>query len=94
MFVPILTDEFNYWFPHGTILGSVTKGVITLLKKGGGHVLERLDDYKSITLLNTVKDFGPGLSEPFAACSNLIGPEQNYAVKGRSKTTCIWCARS
>ena len=38
MFVPILTDMFNYWFAQGAIPGSVTKGVITLLKKGGRHV--------------------------------------------------------
>ena len=44
MFVPILTDMFNHWFAQGTIPGSVTKGVITLLKKGGEHVWEGLDD--------------------------------------------------
>ena len=38
MFVPILTDMFNHWFAQGAIPGSVTKGVITLLKKGGKHV--------------------------------------------------------
>ena len=32
MFVPILTDMFNHWFAQGAIPGSVTKGVITLLK--------------------------------------------------------------
>ena len=52
----------------GAILGSITKGVMTLLKKGGRHVWEDLDDYRLITLLNTVKDFSPGLSKPFAAC--------------------------
>ena len=66
MFVPILTDMFNHWFAQGAIFGSVTKGVITLLKKGGRHVWEGLDDYRPITLLNT--DFGPGLSESFTAC--------------------------
>ena len=40
MFVPILTDMFNHWFDQGAIPGSVTKGVITLLKKGGKHVWE------------------------------------------------------
>ena len=69
MFVPILTDMFNHWFAQGAIPGSVTKGVITLLKKGDKHVWEGLDDYRPITLLNTrVKDFGPGLSESFTAC--------------------------
>ena len=53
MFVPILTDMFNHWFAKGTIPGSVTKGVITLLKKGGRHVWEGLDDYRPITLLNS-----------------------------------------
>ena len=38
MFVPILTDMFNYWLAQGAIPGSITKGVITLLKKGGRHV--------------------------------------------------------
>ena len=53
MFVSILTDMFNHWFAQGAIPGSVTKGVITLLKKGGRHVWEGLDDYMPITLLNT-----------------------------------------
>ena len=68
MFVPILMDMFNHWFIQGVIPGSITKGVITLLKKGGWHVWEDLDDYRPITLLNRVKDFDPRLSEPFAAC--------------------------
>ena len=38
MFVPILTDMFNHWFAQGATPGSVTKGGITLLTKGGGHV--------------------------------------------------------
>ena len=62
MFVPILTDMFNHWFAQRAIPGSVTKGVITLLKKGGMHVWEVLDDYRPKTLLNT------GLSESFTAC--------------------------
>ena len=33
MFVPILTDVFNHRFAQGAIPSSVTKGVITLLKK-------------------------------------------------------------
>ena len=53
MFVPILTDMFNHWFVQGAIPGSITKGVITLLKKKGKHVWEGLDDYRPITLLNT-----------------------------------------
>ena len=64
MFVPILKDIFNHWFAQEAIPGSVTKGVITLLKKGGRHVWEGLDDYRPITLLNT----WPGLSESFTAC--------------------------
>ena len=40
MFVPLLMDMFNHWFAQGAILGSVTKGVITLLKKGSKHVWE------------------------------------------------------
>ena len=38
MFVLILTDVSNHWFAQGAITGSVTKGVITLLKKCGRHV--------------------------------------------------------
>ena len=53
MFVPILTDMFNHWFALGAIPGSVTKGVITLLKKRDRHVWKGLDDYKPITLLKT-----------------------------------------
>ena len=52
MFVPIPTDMFNHWFTQGVIPGSITKGVITLLKKGGKHVCEGLDDYRPIILLN------------------------------------------
>ena len=67
MFVPILTDVFNHWLAQGAIPGSITKGVITLLKKEGRHIRGGdLDDYRPITRLNT--DFGPGLGEPFAAC--------------------------
>ena len=54
MFVPILTDVFKHWFAQGAIPGSITKGVITLLKNGGSHVWEDFDDYRPITLLNTV----------------------------------------
>ena len=69
MFVPVLTDMFNPWFAQGAIPGCITKGVITLLKKGGKHVWEGLDDYRPITLLKTeLKDFGLGLSESFTAC--------------------------
>ena len=35
MFVPILTNVFSHWFAQGAIPGIITKGVITLLKKGG-----------------------------------------------------------
>ena len=49
IFVPILTDMLNHCFAQGTIPGSVTKGVITLLKKGDEHVWEGLDDYRPIT---------------------------------------------
>ena len=38
VFVPILTNMFNHWFAQGAFTGSVTKGVIILLKKGGKHV--------------------------------------------------------
>ena len=38
MFVPILTDVSNHWITQGVIRCCVTKGVITLLKKGDRHV--------------------------------------------------------
>ena len=86
MFVPILTDMFNHWFTQRTIPGSVTKGVITLLKKGGRHVWEGLDDYRPITLLNTeLKILAQVLVNHLqVVISNLTGPKQTYAVKGRS----------
>ena len=86
MFVPILTDVFNHWFAQGAIPGSVTKGMITLLKKGGRHVWEGLDDYRPITLLNTeLKILARVLANRLQrVISDLIGPEQTFAVKGRS----------
>ena len=86
MFVPILTDMFNHWFAQGAIPGSVTKGVITLLKKGGRHVWEGLDDYRPITLLNTeLKILSRVLANRLQLIiSDLIGPKQTFAVKGRS----------
>ena len=86
MFIPILTDMFNHWFAQGAIPGSVTKGVITLLKKGGRHVWEGLDDYRPITLLNTeLKILARVLANRLQlVISDLISPEQTFAVKGRS----------
>ena len=86
MFVPILTDMFNHWFAQGAIPGSVTKGMTTLLKNGGKHVWEGLDDYRPITLLNTeLKILARVLANSLQiVVSDLIGPEQSYAVKGRS----------
>ena len=86
MFVPILTDMFNHWFAQGAIPGSITKGVITLLKKGGSHFWEGLDHYRPITLLNTESKI---LARVLAnrlqiVISDQIGSEQTYAVKGRS----------
>ena len=77
---------FNHWFAQGAIPGSNTKSVITLLKKGDRHGWEDLDDYKLITLLNKeLKNFARVLANSLQlVISDLIGPEQNYAVKGRS----------
>ena len=77
---------FNHWFGQGAIPGSVTKGVITLLKKGGRHVWEGLDDYRPITLLKTeLKILTRVLANRLQlVISDLIGSEQTYAVKGRS----------
>ena len=70
----------------GSHPGSVTKGVITLLKKGIRHVWEGLDDYISITLLNTdLKILARVLTNRLqVVISDTIGPEQTFAVKGRS----------
>ena len=86
MFVPILMDMFNHWFPQGAIQGSITKGVITLLKKSGRHVWEGLDDYRPISLLNTeLKILAQVLANRLqVVISNMISPEQTYAVKGSS----------
>ena len=86
MFVPNLTDMFNHWFTQGAIPGGVNKGVITLLKKGGKHVGEGLDDYRPITLLHTeLKILAQVLTNRLQrVISDLIGPEHTFAVKGRS----------
>ena len=65
MFVPILTDMFNHWFAQGAIPGSVTKGVITLLKKAGKHIWEGLDDYRLNTELKI-------LARVLANCLQLV----------------------
>ena len=63
-----------------------TKNVIILLKKGGRHVWKELDDKRSITLLNTeLKIWAQVLTNLLQLVINdLIGPAQNYAMKGRS----------
>ena len=60
--------------------------MITLLKKGGRHVWESLDDYRPITLLNTeLKILARVLANHLQlVISDLISPEQTFAVKGRS----------
>ena len=60
--------------------------MITLLKKGGKHVWEGLDNYRPITLLNTeLKILSRVLANSLQlVISDLIGPEQTFAVKGRS----------
>ena len=85
MFVPILTDAFNYWFAKEVIPESITKSMITLLKKGGWHVWEDLDDYRPLTLLNTELEILAWVlvNHLQLVIRDLIGPEQNYAVKGR-----------
>ena len=60
--------------------------MITLLKKGGRHVWEGLDDYRPITLLNTELNilFRVLANRLQLVISDLIGPEQAFAIKGRS----------
>lgn len=53
MFVPILIVVFNNLFYQGFAHDRISRGVITLLKKGK-HVGEELDNSRHITLLNTV----------------------------------------
>ena len=83
MFVPILTNVFNHWFAQRTISVHIIKSVITLLKKGGRDAWEHLDDYKPITLLNTdLKILARVLANHLQiVVSDLIGTEENYAVK-------------
>ena len=79
MFIPILTDMFNHWFAQGAIPGSLTNGVITLLKKDGRHVWEGLDDYRLITLLNTelkILAWVYSLSLADHRCEGMIDPGQ------------------
>ena len=60
--------------------------MIRSLKKGGKHVREGLDDYRPITLLHTeLKILAWVLANRLQlVISDLIGPEQTFAVKGRS----------
>ena len=58
--------------------------MITLLKKEGRHVREDLDDYRPISLLNTELKILVLANRLQLVISDLVGPEQNYAVKGRS----------
>ena len=79
-------DMFNHWFAQGAIPGSITKSMITLLKKGDSQVWEDLDDYRLIILLKTelkilARLLGTRLQ---LVISDLIGPEQKYAARGRS----------
>ena len=81
-FVPILTDVFNNLFAQGAISGSITKGVITILKKECKNVQGELDDYRPITLLKKESKI---LSRVLAnhlqlVISDLIGPEQSLSL--------------
>ena len=83
MFVTILTDVFSHWFAHRANLGSISRGVITLLKEGGRDVWKKWDDDRPITLLNTeLKNFARMLAKHLLiVVGHLIGPKQNYIVK-------------
>ena len=80
MFVPILMIKFNHWFAQGAFPGSITKGMITLLKRGSRYVWEDLDDYRSIILLNTeLKILAWVLASLLQlVISDFTEPEQNY----------------
>ena len=60
--------------------------MITLPKKDGRHVRGDIDDYRPITLLNTeLKILARVLANRLQlVISDLVGPEQNCTVKGRS----------
>ena len=77
MFVPILTDVFNNLFAQGAIPGSITKGVITILKKECKNHQREVGDYMPITLLNTgLKILSRVLANRLQlVISDLIGPE-------------------
>ena len=80
----VLTDYSTTSLPRALFQVAFTKGVITLRKRGGRHVWDDLDDFGLLTLLNTkilVRFLGNRLQ---LVISDLIGPEQNYSVKGRS----------
>ena len=84
MFVPILTDMSSHWFAQGAIPGCIIKGVIALLKKGGRHIWEDLDDFRPIIRQNTELDF--------CSLSLVIWLDLNRTMLWRedwSKTTCI-----
>ena len=86
IFVPILTHVFNHGLAQGAFPSSITKGVIILLKKEGRHFRGDLDDYRPITLLKTeLKILARVLANHLQlVISDLVGSEQNYAVKRRS----------
>ena len=72
--------------PREQSLVALPRVLIALLKKEGRHVRGDLDDYRPITLLNTELKI---LARVWAnrlqlVISDLVGPEHNYAVKGRS----------
>ena len=77
---------FSHWIAHEANPGSISRGVITMLEKRGSNVWEKQDDYQPITLLNTeLKNFAWILANHLLiVVGDLIGPELNYIVKGRS----------
>ena len=91
MFVPNLMDLFNHWFAQWVIPGSITKGVITLLKKGGINFWEEPDNYRAITLLNTELNILAWVlaNRLQLVVSDLVGPMWR---EDQCKTTCSWSA--
>ena len=84
MFVPVLMGMFNHWLAHWATPGTIIKEMITLLKKGGRQFLEKLDNYRPITLLNIELKILVLVNWLQLVVSDLIGPVQNYAMKGSS----------
>ena len=74
---------FNHWFALGAIPGHVTKSD-HFAEESVGHSGEGLDNYRTITLLNTKILVRVLANRLRVAVGDLIGTEQTYSVKGKA----------